>query len=176
MNEQLVEIALAEARRRLENFEPAFRWGMVLDSGFEWVRLPQDFDMDRLNDAPMKDILYSAIRKTVERAVATEVLFVSDAYMGLPTAKQLRWRDEEPEKYKAFMNSHSLTEIEAAGLCRRVEALLIMIQNAERVDQVIQFYDRTAGDRILWGERKTETYAQSKVEGKMKMFGPQETP
>lgn len=167
--EVLVESALSEARRVMEKTQSfGMKVGIQDSTGFKWMKIPKDLN---LNDPNARELIAYAARKAAEKLNATAVVMVNDAWVGVPTQKQ---KDLPPEERKKAMRARSIAELEAMGLAKRVEALVITVQTPETATMIHQIYDHTSSGDVIWGERQTHTFPQSEFRGRLTMFGPRE--
>jgi hypothetical protein len=165
----LAEMALSNARRQLEatrrlNPKVAFE----VNGRVKWM---PDFPGEILDDGPMKELFFGGLRQVAQQLRATAVILVTDAWSGAPTEKRERLERDNPEELQRLASElHSLSDWEAAGLARRVEAISVLVQTADEIHLLEQQYERV-GDRIVWNDRRTMTGKQSDYQGRTKMYG-----
>jgi|AmaraimetP72IA01_FD_contig_41_6676878_length_2635_multi_13_in_0_out_0_3 hypothetical protein len=169
----LAEMALSNARRQLEATGTLdVRVAVQYPGGrLAWLPIPAHLK-NIMNDGDQKALFFGIIREFAERTQATAVVFVTDAWFGEPTEKQLQMGRENREELKRLGESLSFDEFVEQGLATRRSAVLVSVQTAECAHLVSQFYDRIDNQRrIIWGQRQERVIAQADFMGRQKMFG-----
>src|SRR5215831_10508246 len=159
----LAEMALSNARRQIEATGTlTFRTALQLPDGrVMWTDLPEKL-APIMNDHQLKTILFNALRLAVAESEATAVIIVTDSWFGVPTEKQKRMAEEDPEGLCRLAKSLDLTSMIEQGLCIRTEAVTVTVQPPEEALILNQLYNRhEGGRRIAWGERINHRCPQS---------------
>ena len=171
--EGLAESGLSEARRELEHTGSCAPLVLVREKDGAIQKLKLEGHLSGLmNSGRAKDFLFGWIREYVEKRGATAVLFITDSWMGIPTEKQHKFAQADPEGLKLAVEGKGMTELAEEGLVERVECLVATLQTAQEVWIIQQRYDRDQRRKhIDWGERTTMRNEQQYFQGRQKMFG-----
>lgn len=171
----LVEQALAEGRRQLSNrggIDPVFLVRLP-DGRIQRADIPAPLN-ELMNYGEGKSHIFSFVRAWVRQHSATATVFMTDAWVGLPTEKQKQMARENRAELERIVGQpgFNLDEGERLGLMERSEALILNVQTEQDVVIVEQSYTRYQEEsRVEFSGRRISRFPQAGFRGRQKMYG-----
>ena len=117
-----------------------------------------------------KEMLFNFLRFAVKRKNADATLFITDAFMGVPTEKQKQTNSEEMHE---LLKTRGYYWLEENGYVTSRECLIAVAQSPlYSISVSVQYTREDGGGAIVaFGERTEIASPQSGFGGRQKMFG-----
>lgn len=164
----MAEIAIGMAKAELEttgSITPV----IALQRKDHIIQLPFPLEAAGLmNEGPHKDILFSLVRRAVQKLHATAAVIATEAWLGKSLPKLLALPPGEIAK----LNRNGIAWLEEHGYVSKVECICATIQTEKRVFIIaVEFTRKASGQVERYLPLDFQEFTQDQFHGRQKMYG-----